>query len=53
MKFRLFNKVSTFKYKSGAQKSKEKKKINEIISKYAKISEFFTSEEGSSSNLEI
>ena len=45
--------MSTFKYKSRAQKSKEKKKINETISKHAKISEIFTSEEGkegSSSN---
>ena len=42
--------MSTFKYKSRAQKSKEKKKINETISKHAKISEIFISEEGSSSN---
>ena len=32
--------MSTFKYKSGAQKRKEKKKANETISKHAKICEF-------------
>ena len=33
--------MSTFKYKLGAQKRKEKKKRNETISKHSKISEFF------------
>ena len=41
--------MSTFKFKSGAQKRKEKTKRKEIISKYVKISEFFTSEERGSS----
>ena len=41
IQFRRFNKMSTFKYKSGAQKRKEKKKINKTISKHGKISEFF------------
>ena len=41
--------MSTFKCKSGAQKRKEKTKRKEIISKYVKISEFFTSEERGSS----
>ena len=40
--------MSTFKYKSEAQKRKEKKKINETILNHAKMSEFFTSEEKSS-----
>ena len=42
--------MSTFKYKSGYQKRKDKKKINETISIHAKISESFTSVERSSSN---
>ena len=42
--------MSTFKYKSGAQKRKEKKQTNETISKHAKISEFFAPEERKSSN---
>ena len=40
--------MSTFKYKSLAKKRREKQ-INSTISKHAKISEFFTSEERSSS----
>ena len=40
--------MSTFKCKSGAQKRKKTKR-KEIISKYVKISEFFTSEERGSS----
>lgn len=41
--------MSTFKYKSGAQKVKKK---NETISKQTKLSKSFKSEERSSSNLE-
>ena len=42
--------MSKFRYKWGAQKRKEKKKANEIVSKYAKISKFFALEERSSNN---